>query len=90
MMPIDRKQLRSGNLNGTYRDFAEVLGMEITLRIFQYYKGLQVTFPTRLLDKAFVEEQIRKEYNGTNAKDLARKYEYSERWIRKILNLTKK
>jgi Mor family transcriptional regulator len=38
------------------------------------------------LDKAYVEEQVRKEYDGKNTKDLARKYEYSERWIRKIMN----
>lgn len=85
-MPIDYKELKSSHLNGIYKDFAEVLGIKTTLQIYRYYKGLQITFPVRLLDKSYVEVKIRREYNGKNIKYLARKYGYSERWVRKIIN----
>lgn len=64
---------------------AEVLGIDVTMQIFRYYKGLQVTFPTRFLSKTFVKEQVKKEFNGSNTKELARRYAYSERWIRQMI-----
>lgn len=82
---IDREKLKSNNLNGIYKDMAEVLGIEVILKIYQNYKGLQVTFPTRLLSKEYVIEEVNKEYNGKNLKQLAIKYSYSERWLRKML-----
>lgn len=78
-------ELRNKNLNGIYKDMAELLGVEVTLMVFNHYKGLQVTFPTRILSKSYVKEQIKKEFDGSNTKQLARKYDYSERWIRQII-----
>jgi Mor family transcriptional regulator len=82
---ISTKALKSSNLNGIYKDMAEVLGIEVTIKIYKNYKGLQVTFPTRLLAKEYVIEQANKEYNGKNIKQLAIKYSYSERWLRQML-----
>ncbi len=70
------------SLNGIYRDFASYLGMEMAIKVHQHYKGLQVTFPQRLLSREYVKQQISAEYDGTNSKDLARKYGYTERVIR--------
>lgn len=77
-------------MNGIYKDFAEILGYEVTVLIFKYFKGLQVTFPTKILSKEYVREKILEEYSGDNIKTLARRYEYSERWIRKIIKSEKK
>jgi len=77
--------LKPEHLNGVYKDIAEHLGIEIAQMIFQHYKGLQVTFPTRFLASAHLRDQICSEYTGHNISGLARKYQYSERWIRKIL-----
>ncbi|WP_242985451.1 Mor transcription activator family protein [Vallitalea okinawensis] len=82
---MEGTELRSKHLNSIYKDMAEILGVEVTLLIYKHYKGLQVTFPTRLLSKDYVKELIRQEFDGRNTKELARKYEYSERWIRKII-----
>lgn len=74
------------NLNGIYKDIAEHLGVETAKMIYNHYKGLQVTFPVRFLSKEYIQEQIFREYNGSNTRELARKYQYSERWIREIIN----
>ena len=62
-----------------------VLEFEDILILHQAYKGLQITFPKRLYSKEYVQERVKKEYNGTNLKELSRRYNYSERWIRKML-----
>jgi Mor family transcriptional regulator len=77
----------SNELNGIYKEFAEVLGFEVTQLIFKYFKGLQVTFPTKLLSKNYVEKKVVEEYNGSNMKELAREYNYSERWVRQVIKV---
>lgn len=62
-----------------------VLEFEDILILHQAYKGLQVTFPKRLYSKEYVQEMVKKEYDGKNLKELSRRYNYSERWIRKML-----
>ena len=62
-----------------------VLEFEDILILHQVYKGLQVTFPKRLYSREYVQEKVKKEYDGTNLKELSRRYGYSERWIRQII-----
>lgn len=38
-----------------------------------------------LFSKEFIRQQIVEEYNGNNVKQLATKYGYTEKWIKKIL-----
>ena len=83
------KKVDSNELNGIYKEFAEVLGFEVTQLIFKYFKGLQVTFPTKLLSKNYVERKVVEEYNGSNMKELARKYNYSERWVRQVIKVAR-
>ena len=61
------------------------MGLENTLKLYEQYRGFQVSFPTRLFDKEYVREVIRKEFNGTNVHIFARRFGYSERWIRSIV-----
>lgn len=72
-------------LNGVYKDIAENMGINIAVKFFENYKGLQITFPVRLYEREYIVSKIKKEYNGSNIKELARKYSYSERWIRQLL-----
>ncbi len=69
-------------LNGIYKDVTNYLGMELAMKVHRHYKGLQVTFPQRFLAREYVSKQILMEFDGTNSKDLARKYGYTERVIR--------
>lgn len=62
-----------------------LVGIEAALTIHQMFKGTQVCFPVRFLDNHCVKEMIIKEYDGTNTKKLAIKYDYSEKSIRRII-----
>ena len=68
-----------------YREISDQLGLETALTIHQMFKGTQVNFPIRFFDTQCVKEMIIKEYDGTNAKMLARKYDYSEKSVRRII-----
>lgn len=68
-----------------YKEISEELGIEAALSIHQMYKGTQVSFPTRILDTQIVKEMIAKEYDGTNLKALAKKYDYSEKSVRRMI-----
>lgn len=83
-------QLKNVKLNGIYADLAEVIPMEYVLYLYRNYGGMQVTFPKHFYDPAAVHESLCREYNKTNLHELSRKYGYSERWIRQILNNSEK
>lgn len=71
--------------NKVYREISDELGIEAALTIHHMFKGTQVCFPIRFLDKSAVKEMIVKEYDGTNVSALARKYDYSEKTVRRII-----
>lgn len=82
---IDKSTLDISCFNGAYKEFVELIGYKNTLCVYDYFAGQYVTFPKRLLSEKFLHKQIIKEFDGTNAKELARKYDYSYSWIMKIL-----
>jgi Mor family transcriptional regulator len=53
--------------------------------IDEMYRGRQTSFPIRLYNRDKVAEQIVEEYDGHNLAELTKKYEYSQRWIRQII-----
>lgn len=71
--------------NTIYNDISEAFGIDVALHMYEHYKGLQVTFPTRLFNADYVKSQIPVEYDGTNIKQLAQKYGYSEKTVRRII-----
>jgi Mor family transcriptional regulator len=73
-------------LNKVYREISEELGIDTALTIHHMFKGTQVSFPVRFLDSQCVKEMILKEYDGTNITLLAKKYDYSEKTVRRIIN----
>ena len=72
-------------LNEVYREIADELGIETALVIFRMFRGTQVSFPNRLFSKEYVRRAVCREYNGTNVRQLAKKYNYSERSVWRIL-----
>ena len=88
-----RKDLESKcndiDLNGVYNELADIFDLDIAKRIFDEYRGQQITFPMEFYNKQYIYSQIKREYNGSNIKQLASKYEYSERTIRRILKENK-
>ncbi len=82
---MDPSKLKCEYLNGAYNDIANLLGIDAVLKLHAAYRGQQITFPVQLFTKEFIAIQIVNEYDGYNLKQLATKFGYSEKWIRKIL-----
>lgn len=72
-------------LNTVYREIADNLGMEIAASIYEMFKGQQITFPMRFMRPEKVKQLLLKEYNGKNVKELAVRYNYSEKTVRRML-----
>ena len=85
VITLDPSNIKGEYLNGAYSDLAEILGIDAVLKIHATYRGQQMFFPMDLFSKEFIRKQIIEEYNGYNVKQLATKYGYTEKWIKKIL-----
>lgn len=68
-----------------YREIAQTIGVDQTIALYEMLKGQQVTFPQRLYNTTFVSRYIKQNYNGKNMRELAKKFNYSERRIREFL-----
>ena len=86
MKRIEIQKVSSNEMNKFYKELAEAIGDESTVKLYELYKGLQVTFPKRIYEKKYVEERVKVEFNGQNLKELCRRYGYSERWLRKMIS----
>lgn len=76
--------MRTEDMNDIYREMCSIIGLENTQKIYEFYKGQVISFPARIYAKEYVMEVLKSEYDGTNAKELARRLGYTERWIRKL------
>ena len=72
-------------LNAVYKEVSEKLGMDTAMEIYQMFKGQQICFPVRFFNPTRIQQIIVKEYDGTNIRTLATKYNYSEKTIRRII-----
>lgn len=84
-MNIKEKALKPEDLCGVYAEIATLLGMDAAWKLHSRFRGTQVSFPVELLSREYIFEQIKQEYNGANVRELATKYGYTEKWIRKIV-----
>lgn len=73
-------------LNDVYREIGESLGIETAVAFYGYFRGQQISYPMRLLSPEGVRRCIIREYNGSNLRQLAAKYGYSEKSLRRILS----
>lgn len=80
------RELTIEDLQEQHKDFAEVLGMENLIRLSEHFGGTSIYVPQRReLVKQRVYGMIRKEYDGTNIKELASKYEVSESTVYNVV-----
>ena len=76
---------KAQHYNRIYSDMVEILGEELTHKIYQYYRGQQVSFPMRLYSKEYTMNYLQEHYNSKNLKELSRNLGYSERWIKQLI-----
>ena len=82
---MDSKDIESEYLNGVYNEIANLLGVDCALVLHSEFRGQQINFPVNFFTSEFIGEQVINEYDGHNVKQLATKYGYSEKWIRKMI-----
>lgn len=79
------KELKIDDLPEPYKLIADSCGVETAIKIAELFGGSQVTF--QKLDTILYvlkERLIRSQFNGYNYSELARKYNCSTSWVRKI------
>lgn len=80
-----RSQIKAEDLSATYSELCELVGIDAVIKIHDKYRGTQVFFPLELFCREFITQMIVSEFNGHNIRELATKYGYTEKWIRKII-----
>ncbi len=78
-------KIKISSLAEVYRDFAELIGYENVVILFNYIGGQQVTFPKKLYSKEYIDSEICRLYNGNNIKQLAKEFNYTDCHIYRIL-----
>ena len=68
-------------LNEVYREIANEIGIENARIIHKMFHGTQISFPSRLYSKEYTHRAMIREY----ILKLAKKYDYSERSIWRII-----
>ena len=71
--------------NNIYKEISEIIGLDSTLKLYLRFKGQQISFPVRLYNPYMIQRNVIKEYDGTNIAELAKKYDYSEKTIRRMI-----
>ena len=84
-MNMNPSEIESEYLNGVYNEIANALGIEVAMTLYSTYRGQQITFPVNFCTHEFIASRIVAEYDGKNIRQLATKYGYSEKWIRKMI-----
>ena len=85
VMVIEMTDHNAEYLNSVYKEISEKLGPDVAFEIYQMFKGQQICFPVRFFNPARIHQIIIEEYDGTNVRVLATKYNYSEKTIRRIV-----
>ena len=71
--------------NDVYKEIGNALGLDAALIIYQMYKGQQITFPIHLFNSKRIQKSVIKEYDGSNIRELAKRYGYSEKTVRRMI-----
>ncbi|NLW52323.1 MAG: hypothetical protein GXY87_03035 [Tissierellia bacterium] len=74
------------DLQSVYRELVDLVGLENTIKIFKQYKGLYIHFPMRFFSSDGLYNIVKREFNGCNSKEIARKYGYSLRHINRVIS----
>ncbi|MBN2546549.1 MAG: helix-turn-helix domain-containing protein [Spirochaetes bacterium] len=74
------------NLSADMSDLKDITGDEIFLKICRHFEGTSIYF-SKGITRDIQKQLILADYDkGMSYKDLAKKYNYSEVWIREVCN----
>lgn len=82
---LNEQEITTNDLNGIYKDIADVIGIEKTILLHDNFQGQQVTFPKKIYKKEYIIKQSKKNVKNENIRTLASRYGYTENHLRKIL-----
>ena len=82
---VNELERESELYNTVYREMSEIIGLDATLKVYLRFKGQQITFPVRLYNPQLIQQNVIEEFDGTNIRALAKKYDYSEKTIRRMI-----
>jgi hypothetical protein len=80
----EKENILPVDLVGIYSEIAEIIGIENTTKLYEHFKGQQVSFPMRLFTKEYIIKQVNS-CNTESIKSQATRYGYSERRLRQML-----
>ena len=85
MEVVDGVNSNPERYSGVYKEMAEILGDNATMKIWKRFSGLNITFPQRLFSKEYTRDYIRENMHDTKPSELAKAMGLSERRIRQII-----
>lgn len=69
---------------GIYQELAEIVGDDLLIEIYERFRGMEVSMPSRLYSIEYVVELAVKE-NPSQWGKIARKYGYNEKYFRRLI-----
>lgn len=79
------EELCISDFAGVYKELASVIGIPATIALHQVYNGQQLTLPRKLYSRDYIISQVKATEKGSNVKQIASEYGYTERRLRQIL-----
>lgn len=74
-------------LSGEQKEFAEIVGLETYRKIVEHYGGSSIYInKADTLTRSERNAEIKRKFNGSNYRELAKEYGLSEPSVRKIVN----
>lgn len=86
---IDTKDIQPTDFVSIYKDIAEVIGIEATMKLHDNFQGQQLVLPKKLYTKDFIVKSIKQKAERgeeVNLRKTALQYGYTERWLRQMIN----
>ena len=81
---IDFKEIDYEALNDIYKELIELVGIEVTEKLYNQYRGQMINFPVRVYNSNYIKKFVAENPGSKEFKTLARDLGCSERWIRKV------
>lgn len=69
-----------------YNQLIEAIGFDNTKKVFEIFKGQQIAFPKRFYKQEYVIKKVMEMYDGRNINELAREFDYTDRYLRRLIS----